>query len=421
MSQLTYFFLCSVTASCITAYILLDKVGWKTSGIKFSAMLVLHAILLGFISIYSYPYSKMIAIVIDSAVLSMLLMHHRKKQLVENISFGILIALCEFVTYPLSLFLQQTLSNFLASNTQINAIILAVSQLIILYLYRLYKHLRPGEREATATFVSVFQVFVLPVFTITNLLFMMLFSAYYMLPWMLVLMFMNIVFVISLNVYLFYLFDKMEENHRLKQKAVLLEEMSKIQYSYYHHLEEKYQNSRQVIHDVKRHLQVLENNEMPKESMHTYVQDMKEMLSRYSQQIYSTHPIVNIILHEKFEEAEANNITVDCRIAPIDFTFLREIDVTVIFANLLDNAIDACQEVQEAPYVFLQIDRIHDFLVIVLRNSCIKKADTSKSSKAGHEGLGLQNVRKTLEQYGGNMQVESLDHEFTVHLYIPML
>ena len=45
--------------------------------------------------------------------------------------------------------------------------------------------------------------------------------------------------------------------------------------------------------------------------------------------------------------------------------------------------------------------------------------DIEKSSKPGHAGLGLKNVAQTLDHYGGNMQVTSEEHEFTIHLYIP--
>lgn len=421
MNEMVYLPLCSICTCFVTSYVLLDNLQWKTSGWKYFLVLLMNSTVIGLLGLYWYPFGKILVVIMDSILLGILLAHRKGKNLVEFISFGILIALCEFVTYPIGMYLEQTINNFMATNFQLSAILLAVSQIIILYLYRLYKYVRKEQSETLPMFVRVFQVIVLPIFTIINLLFMMMFSAYYMLPWLLGLMFLNMVFVISLNVYLFFLIDKMEENHQLRQKTLLLEEMSKMQYSYYHHLEEKYQSSRHVIHDVKRHLQVLETKELPKESLSSYIQDMRDMLSSYSQQVYSEHPIVNVILHEKFEEAQQHGIKVECQIAPIDFTFLREIDVTVIFANLLDNAIDACKDVEEKRELVLQIDQVHDFLVIVLRNTCREGVDTSKSTKQGHEGLGLQNVRATLEQYGGNMQVEVSHHDFIVKLYIPMV
>ena len=421
MSDIMFLNLCSCIVCLVTSYVFLDKLKWKAPLYRYLLLMIVNSCIVGMIGILNFPFFKIIAVILDGLILGILLGKYRGKKLAEFVFFAILIGFCEFISYPILIYLQTLITNFQSMNLQISGALMVSSQILILYLYQLHKHIVKEEKEKIPLFVSIFQILILPVFTLINLVFMILLSTYYLLPWVLLLMFLDIVFVISLNVYLFFLIDKMEENHRLREKAVLLEEMSKMQYTYYHQLEEKYQSSRGVIHDVKRHLQVLENKELPKDSVSDYIHDMKAMLDGYSQEVYSKHPIINIILHEKFAEANKANIEVDCRIAPVDFSFLKEIDATVIFANLLDNAIDACKEVNEKRTLQLQIEQIHDFLVIMIKNSSSCKHTSNGSTKAGHAGLGLQNVRQTLEKYGGYMQVESDEHEFKSHLYIPMI
>lgn len=421
MNDISLLLLSSMIICSISSAVLFDKLKWKPPVWKFTLLLFLNSMFIGGLGVFIFPAGKLIALIIDSLFLGFFLVHHRGRTLLEDVSFGILLGLCEFISIPIVLYLIQRVNNLPAINLQVNIVIMLCSQLIILCLYRLYKYTRKTEKESLPLFVHIFQVVVLPIFTIINLFFMVLLSAYYMLPSMLAMMMLDMIFVIFLNVYLFYLLDKMQENNRLRQQTVVLQETSKMQYSYYQRLEEKYQNSRQVLHDVKRHLQVLENIDLPKDNVFPYINDVKELMSHYTQEVYSQHPIVNVILYEKFEEAKKLAIAVDFRIAPVDFHFMKEIDITVIFANLLDNAIDACKEVQANRFIFLQIEQIQDFLVVFIKNSCAKKATITTSSKSGHEGFGLRNVAQTLEIYGGNMQVESNEHEFSIHLYIPMV
>lgn len=415
-----YFLLCSVCACLVTSYVLLDKIKWKTKIPIYIFVWIINAFVIGCAGLYYYPFIKILVVILNGLILGFMIGHYRKKELLEYVFFSILISLCDFISYPILRYLQSILTNFQSMNMQIHICLLVSSQILVLYVYRLYKHVIRSDRERTPMFVSIFQILILPVFTVINLVFMQMIAVYYLFPWILGLMFVDIVFVISLNIYLFFLIDKMEENHQLKEKAMLFEEMAQMQYQYYQHLEEKYQSSRQVIHDVKRHMQVLEYPELPREMVSTYVHDMNEMLHCYSQEIYSKHPILNIILNEKVEVAKRNQIEVSCQIAPVDVTFLRDIDVTVIFANLLDNAIDACKEVSIHRYLHLQMEQVHDFLVIKIQNSSVGKRNTKQSNKAGHAGLGLQNVRQTLEKYGGTIQVVSEETMFMIHLYLPM-
>ena len=50
----------------------------------------------------------------------------------------------------------------------------------------------------------------------------------------------------------------------------------------------------------------------------------------------------------------------------------------------------------------------------------INKNNRFKTTKKNHEGLGIENVRKTLEQYEGTMVVDYTEDEFKVNIVIPI-
>lgn len=417
MNIYLFTYLCSFCACCITSFVILHHIEWKQSGWKFFIVLFFNAAVLAISAMVYYPLSKSIMVLLDALLLYPFT--NRKKPLRNIMGLVMVLALCDYISYPISIYISIFINHVVSLNKWSMAISIISPQLLVLYTYWLYCRISTKTNKKKSLWESLFQIIMLPLFTMMNFQVMLMMSAYYLEPIMLSFIVMDMVFVVLLNIYLFYLFEKIKENVMLKQQAIRLEEMGKMQYTYYQKLEEKYNQSRGIIHDMKRHLQVLESKELPKENVEHYIGDMKELLQSYSHEIYSSHPIINVILHEKIDEARNNGIEVTCQIAPIDFSFMKEIDVTVIFANLLDNAIDACEETLGNKYIHICMDQIHDFIVIAISNSTKETKDIEKSSKPGHAGLGLKNVAQSLDHYGGNMQVTSEEHEFTIHLYIP--
>ncbi|MCH4287164.1 MULTISPECIES: sensor histidine kinase [Bacillota] len=417
MNIYVFTYLCSFCACCITSFVLLHHIEWKQSGWKFFIVLFINAAVLAISAMRYYPLSKSVMVLFDALLLYPFT--NRKKPLRNIMGFVMLLGLYEYMSYPISIYISVFINHVVTLNKWSMAITIISPQLLILYAYWLYRRLSIKTNKKKSLSEALFQIVVIPLFTFVNYQVVLMMCAYYLQPVMICLVIMDMAFVVLLDIYLFYLFEKIKENVMLKEQAIRLEEMGKMQYTYYQKLEEKYDQSRGIIHDMKRHMQVLESKELPKENVEHYIGDMKELLNNYSHTVYSSHPIINVILHEKIDEARNDGIEVTCQIAPIDFSFMKEIDVTVIFANLLDNAIDACEETLGNKFIHICIDQIHEFIVIAISNSTKEFKDIEKSSKPGHAGLGLKNVAQTLDHYGGNMQVTSEEHEFTIHLYIP--
>ena len=68
------------------------------------------------------------------------------------------------------------------------------------------------------------------------------------------------------------------------------------------------------------------------------------------------------------------------------------------------------------------MNRVRQFLSVILENSCdtapVKAGSTFRSRQAGHQGLGLKIIRQTVEQYGGDMQMDWKDGVFTVRVML---
>nr|WP_243279209.1 GHKL domain-containing protein [Romboutsia sp. 1001713B170131_170501_G6] len=118
------------------------------------------------------------------------------------------------------------------------------------------------------------------------------------------------------------------------------------------------------------------------------------------------------------------NIDINYRIGDVNLEFIRDIDITTIFANLLDNSIEATSEIKGDKYIKLDIDKFNELIVINIINPIINKpiykSGKFNSTKENHNGLGIENINKSLKKYDGTMVVDYTEDEFKVNIVIPI-
>ena len=108
---------------------------------------------------------------------------------------------------------------------------------------------------------------------------------------------------------------------------------------------------------------------------------------------------------------------------------MDDVSLCTIFANLLDNAIEAAQKVpdREARRISLKARYTGESLCIEVENSrtgelAESKAGllTTKPDKENH-GYGLRSVRDVVESYGGHMNITPAADAFRVTIWIGSL
>lgn len=67
---------------------------------------------------------------------------------------------------------------------------------------------------------------------------------------------------------------------------------------------------------------------------------MYKLLDSFSQKIYVNNRTLNLIINDKMLKAKENGINLECKIGDINIDFMKDIDITTIFENLLDNALE---------------------------------------------------------------------------------
>lgn len=105
--------------------------------------------------------------------------------------------------------------------------------------------------------------------------------------------------------------------------------------------------------------------------------------------------------------------------------YIPDKELTTILGNLLDNAIDAAKKC-DSGFIRLEMQQDGQILKIHIENNYIGKISesnnifiTSKDDPHHLHGLGIKNVRATVDRLRGHMNISYTDETFTVDLLLP--
>lgn len=344
-------------------------------------------------------------------VIGHFLYNNLRLYIVYYISFVVAVYLTDaVVTSVLQLLI--TKGNIYFINSQAYYIVMIFTLRIMEFMVlKLLVGLIQRKNKERITRRQLINSFVMPIFSIVNLFSMMSFAQIYLSEENLALFAVNIAMLIGLNIYFTGVFDVISKNNHLVNELNLQKQQQEIQARYYENLEQKYDSTRKLIHDIRNHIQAMERLYEEQKNMEgcQYVQDVHDMLNQLGQKYYTSSKILNIILNDKVQNMQTLGISADIKISEVNLGSIRDVDITTMFANILDNAIEAAVS-SEDKQIILRVAAVHDIITITLKNSFIslplRKENTFQSTKNNHEGLGLKNVERVVKDYKGDIQFE---------------
>ena len=133
---------------------------------------------------------------------------------------------------------------------------------------------------------------------------------------------------------------------------------------------------------------------------------------------FCRHELLDAILSQMAETARLAGIRTEIRVKPDVLMDMEDMDICVLFGNLLENAMQGCQTLQpNSRWLTLHISRAGSMTAITLDNSC--RPDSVKysareeagdgpvfySAKRGYAepGLGISSVCDVAARYGGKV------------------
>lgn len=181
------------------------------------------------------------------------------------------------------------------------------------------------------------------------------------------------------------------------------------------------------MHEYKNQLEclsVLSKKKNYKE-LDQYLEQISDSVTHDTDYVDTHNVIINAIINQKYREMIDNHIVVVLQLSDMSELWIKEKDIVIILANLLDNAIEACKKLNGKRIVKIKMVIQHKMLLIAVRNTydgVYWYADnsflTTKTSNVEEHGLGIINVVQTVKKYNGSYDI-SKDGEFSFVIMIP--
>lgn len=236
------------------------------------------------------------------------------------------------------------------------------------------------------------------------------------------------VFLLTANLLVFGInqYSRMKSMELTEMQLLLQREADTTEY--YHLLRDQNENQRILIHDIRKHLQMIDalNAQKENERSSEYIRELMESPALKGVARMCDNPTLNALLVLFKDKCAAADIAyhVDIRCGSTDF--ISDADLTSLFFNLLENALEAAAGMPDA-HLDLSSDHRNDksFTVIKLVNSC--RADplpgdgdvipSSKSDRRLH-GFGLKSIRRVVRKYNGDLKMYYTAEDTTFHTII---
>lgn len=193
------------------------------------------------------------------------------------------------------------------------------------------------------------------------------------------------------------------------------------------YLNEKVQEEervRGIYHDMKNHLLLLQAQAEHGQEVQNSIQKLQGQIQEYENYHHTGNQFLDIILRDKARAAQEMQIDFNTVISFEDSAFIELLDISTIFGNAIDNAIEASGKLPENErLITVRANRVREMLVIVVENNALSQGmqsgNTTKKDTFLH-GFGLSNIRTTVEKYGGQCSTKAADGMFTLKIMIPI-
>ena len=216
-----------------------------------------------------------------------------------------------------------------------------------------------------------------------------------------------------------------------KNTALLAENhVLSIQRLQYDSLNERLENMRRTRHDLRHHATLLKQIRDNKD-----FDALDDLINKYIEKnllnqplIFCENETVNVILVLYSETARNSNISLSIKANIPKDVFVDQKDLSVLFGNILENATDACKEVEKDRFIELNAAYSEtangtNSLTLIVKNNYATEPNESDSgifhsTKHAGDGIGISSVKSIAEKYNGAHTFTHSDGIFAVSVIL---
>ena len=235
--------------------------------------------------------------------------------------------------------------------------------------------------------------------------------------------------MIGMNIVVFYLINDVVKREVQMHENKVLQIQAKNQLEMYRSISENFDNLKRKTHEFKNQISCIESllDKKQYSKLEEYTKKISGSLNNEPDAINTNNVIVNAILNTKYQEADTKGIVFVFRVNDLSELRLNDEDVVTILANLLNNAIEACDTCEDQKVIKFKFVKEDDKIIIAVKNTFNYdviyengEIKSTKTSGVNEHGVGIKNVLRIIEKYGGSYVIEDKNKEFFFSIIIPV-
>ncbi|MGG2092647.1 GHKL domain-containing protein [Bacillus sp. S13(2024)] len=214
-------------------------------------------------------------------------------------------------------------------------------------------------------------------------------------------------------------------NYEKEEEKKIIEFKNKMLQEDFVKMRELYENNAKTYHDLNNHMTILYKliKGGKSEQALDYINNIsKPILSNYGQNVFTNNTIVDFVINNKLEIIKEEKIQNTIEVEIPQKLKIADNDIVAILSNLIDNAIEACQHIEQFDkrWIKITIKKINEMIFLKIENSISIKPKllnnhflTTKKDKKFH-GWGLKSVTSIVNKYEGYIRYEYTNKSFNV-------
>lgn len=237
-----------------------------------------------------------------------------------------------------------------------------------------------------------------------------------------------VVFVLVLNVAVVYgiVYHKRTVYYR-GLSASYKNEFDK-EYNYFKQYKDNNQEMAKFRHDWNNHMIVMQDlfEQGKFEEAQKYFEGLPRAGGSKRSKLLTGNETVDTILAAKADLFTQYEIKVKLDGGLERLKQMEPVDICILFANLLDNAIEALAQYEEERTLLIKVTESPGAMMLVLENPMYgelvwegNKLKTTKPDMQRH-GMGLRNVEEVVAKYRGECEIETKGNLFVVKIVLPI-
>ncbi|WP_341281179.1 GHKL domain-containing protein [Paenibacillus sp. FSL H8-0537] len=238
--------------------------------------------------------------------------------------------------------------------------------------------------------------------------------------------FISVLGFLFINVMIIYIFDMIIEKFQFMHENAQLQQQMDYQDANYEKTVHSFKSIKRIIHDTNQQFLYIEEcikrNELAAAMAH-----IKTTLNKVEdayQRVNTGNLVIDALVTNTLTIGQANGIRIDTKLnLNAQEVTIDRYDLCVVLGNMLDNAIEASKQVRiaEDRFILIHIHANESALFIHILNDMETEAASLHSQKPNPEyhGIGLTNIARICDKYGGHMTIETKPKRFHNMVMLP--